>query len=200
MFITSEDFLIRPFVLKNIDAETTFQSYVNEQEEDRLKKILGRLLFDAFKAGLYQTDEDGEFVLTDDGELTAIDEGVIEQRWKDLRDGVEYTYNDKPFYWEGMAKTLKPYICAMWLKDNPDETIPDVENQLYKGPVDKIIKGWNEFSRLIGNSCNMENTLYGFIYNSGDTYLDVVSDHYGSIIEYLDDVFQDPGKMNHFGF
>jgi hypothetical protein len=188
MFITAEDFNIRPFRLTNIDADENFQPYVNEQEEDRLKKILGKLLYDAFLDGLY----------SDVDQLTPRDENVIEQRWKDLRDGVIYRYNDKPYQWEGMVKSLRPYICAMWLKDNPDEVIPESENSIYKGPADKIIKGWNQFADLIGNSCALENTLYGFLHNSEDTYLDAVSDDYSSIIEYLDDVFQDPGRMNFF--
>lgn len=190
MFITAEDFNIRPFRLTNIDADENFAPFVNEQEQDRLKKILGSLLYDAFMDGLY----------SDVDNLTPRDENVIEQRWRDLRDGVVYQYNDKSYHWEGMTKAFRPYIFSMWKRHNPDEVIPDSENATNIGTGQNIEKGWNAFADLIGNQREQKNTLYGYLYNSADTFLDVVEDEFDTITAYMLEMFGDPGRMNFINF
>jgi hypothetical protein len=208
MFTTAEDFFKTPYLIPNVDSEgSAFLSFVDEQEEKRLKKILGRELYDAFKAGLYETDEEGEFVLDEDENLIPLEEEVIEQQWKDLRDGNSYTYNDKVFYWDGMVELLKPYIYSEWIRYNAEKyngsggiNIPSSENSTVASPAGLVVRGYNDFSRLCGNECEQENTLYGYLYNSDQIFIDDIGEDYDSITAYMSAKFCDPGKLNLFGF
>jgi hypothetical protein len=194
MFITAEDFNVQPFRLNNLDQREDFPAFVTEQEEDRLVKILGRLLYDAFVAGLY------------DGDGNPRDEGTIEQRWKDLRDGVKYTYNNKPYHWKGMKRMLKPFIYSQWTKLNEENNSgigavkPAAENSTVISGANMIVRGWNDFACKVGNQCEFYDTLYGYLYHSADKYLDAIEPEYTDIISYLYCVFEDPGTMNVFNF
>src|SRR4051812_6986448 len=103
MFVSAESFDIQPYRLVNLDASDEFESYVHGCEGNRLIKILGRSLYDAFI--------DACFTVAD-GIYTPKGNDLIAQRWKDLRDGVEYTMNGRTYKWEGMIKLLKPYVFA----------------------------------------------------------------------------------------
>jgi hypothetical protein len=196
MFITAEDFNTPPYRLPNLDESTEFSDFVQQEELDRLRKVLGRTLCDAFLAGL--------FTLADDV-YTAINEDDIEQRWKDLRDGKAYTGQDgKSYYWEGLEKTLKPYIFSAWIKADSEKYngaggvgTPLAENMTVGSPAGIIVRAFNQYSLLIGNECRMEDTLYGYLYNSGEDFTDSIGD-FTTIAEYLAYNFQDPGKMNVF--
>jgi hypothetical protein len=193
MFITAEDFNINPYRLPNLDANEDFASYVDQEEQSVLKKILGRTLYDAFIAACF-TEADGVF--------TAKDDADIDQRWKDLRDGVDYRYNNKTYHWDGMFKTLKPYIYAKWTIITTDShsgagiVIPIAENADVISPAQRIVRGWNEFALYVGNQSLLKDTLYGYLYNSADTFLDDIGEDYTSITAYLSDRFEDPGTMN----
>jgi hypothetical protein len=197
MFVSASNFNVVPYKLPGLDigdALTEFPAYIIQEVEDRLVKIIGRTLYDAFIEGCFQADG-----------VTAKDDADIEQRWKDLRDGVAYRYNDKPYYWEGMEKLFTPYIYSMWTRDTADShtkngiTVPVNENSTTISPAMRISRAFNAFSVLVGSECLHEDTLYGFLYNSGDTYLDVVADDYSSIQSYMTEVFKNPGNMNAFG-
>ena len=195
MFVTAEDFQTAPYLLPNMDADQNFADYIDQEERERLKKLLGRTLFNSFMDGLY----------SDVVNLTARDEQDIEQRWKDLRDGVSYTYGGYTYYWEGMEKLLRPYIYAMWIKHDSDKyngsggvNIPSSENASIVSPGGLIVRAFNEFSYLAGNECRQEDTLYGYLFNSGDTFAGDIGEDFTSIQVYMSCRFQDPGRMNIF--
>jgi hypothetical protein len=195
MFTTAEDFNLQPYRLPNLDADESFADYINQEEQDRLKKILGRTLFDAFMNGLYSDVEN----------LTPRVEDGIEQRWKDLRDGVDYIYGGKTYQWDGMVKMLKPYIYSMWITHDAEKyngsgavTVPNSENGTTAGPQALIVRAFNEFSLLCGNECRHEDTLYGYLFNSGETFADDIGEDYTSIMDYMSFNFKDPGRMNIF--
>jgi hypothetical protein len=198
MFLTAEDFNVLPYRLVNIDkADNGFYPFLDEQEEEILRKILGGSLYEAFVNGLY----------TDGDISTPIDEDNIEQRWKDLRDGALYSYNNRTSWkWEGMQKLLKPYIFSQWVDAKAIQLaesgamIAQAENSDVVSPAYMIVKGYNKFSTLVGNYCSLQNTLYGFLYNSEDTYTDSMGEDYTDIQTYLSEQFQSPGKINTFGF
>ena len=92
-FVAAEDFGVLPYSIPNIDqADSGFEEFVVQEQEKILRRLLGNLLFEAFKAGL---DEDQD----PDDDQTPEDESSdnVEERWIDLRDGVNYTYQDKTY-------------------------------------------------------------------------------------------------------
>lgn len=194
MFITAEDFNVLPYRLPDLDENEEFSDFVQAEEIDRLRKILGRSLFDAFIAAC--------FVLTD-GVYTAKDNEDIDQRWLDLRDGAEYAYCDVVYNWQGVVKALKPYIFSKWITYSTEEfkgvgvVIPNTENATVVSPAGTIVRAFNEFSLLVGNECRMEDTLYGYLYNSEEAFTDSIGDE-TSIQVYLVRRFQNPGSMNIF--
>jgi hypothetical protein len=195
MFTTAEDFQIAPYRLPNLDADQNFAGFINQEEAERLKKLLGRTLYNAFIEGLYSDVEN----------LTQRDENDIAQRWKDLRDGVEYTYGGYTYYWEGMNKMLKPYIYSKWITHDTEKyngsggvNTAASENATVSGPAGLIVRAFNEFAHLCGNECRQEDTLYGYLFNSGETFVNDIGDDYTSIQVYMSCKFQDPGNMNIF--
>lgn len=192
MFVTAQDFNLTPFSIPNLSSVlNTFPLYINEQEEDRLTKILGKLFYDKLYAGLF--DIAGQPI------------AAPAERWKAIRDGGNYNYLGRVYKWQGLKKALKPYIYAMWLRDNYDSdtgvgvVVADAENSVQISPNRRICRGYNTFSSHIGNLCNQKHNLYGFLYNSGVTYnADVAEFGYGDFQEYLRCEFKDPGTMNPF--
>lgn len=196
MFTTAEDFQTAPYRIPNLDVDQNFADFINQEEGERLKKLLGRTLYNAFI--------DACFTLAD-GVYTAKDDGDIAQRWKDLRDGVEYTYGGYTYYWEGMVKMLRPYIYSTWIRHDTEKyngsggvNVPASENSTVSAPAGLIVRSFNEFAHLCGNQCRQEDTLYGYLFNSGETFADDIGDDYSDIQVYMSCKFQDPGNMNIF--
>lgn len=67
--------------------------FIEKYEEQFLKEVLGYDLYTAFKAGLL------------------ID--PIPQKWTDLIEGVEYTYNDKTKFWRGLVSQPPSVLNAL---------------------------------------------------------------------------------------
>jgi len=197
MFLTSENFNIEPYRLSNIDGDEDFIALINKHEKQALIKILGRLLYDALIAGLFDMDEQGVY--------TPKGEDDIEQRWKDLRDGIRYTYSDKPYFYDGIIELLTPFIFSIKMKysvrakTSSGTVVTQKENANAVDSSLEIANAYNNYSSKVGNYCEQKDTLFGYLYTSGDMYFDVVSDNYDSITAYMDDVFKAPGRMNRMG-
>lgn len=179
--VTSDDFDILPYALPNLEeVQDTFDEFVVEQQELILRKILGDSLFEAYEGGV------------DD-----------EARYTNLRDGEDYTYNGHTYKWKGLAALLKPYIFSQWLKYNADSVsevgvvVAEVENSNGVSPAARIARAYNAFADLCGNYCDKEDTLYGYLSVSVNTFIDVIDGY--TITEYLDRKFPDLGSMNQFG-
>ncbi len=149
----------------------TFQAYLDEKEADILKKLLGLELYDEFIAGL--------------------DEDYPEQKWLDLRDGVQYTYLSVKYEWVGVIKMLTPLIFAMDLRDNYDNysdagiSVGLIENAEMINPALRIVQAWNKGYAIAGNCNNPKHSLYGFLTVNKDA-------------DYTTWVFTDIGSMNRF--
>jgi hypothetical protein len=185
MFLTTEDFHLPPYQLPDLSgAINTFNAFIAKREEEVLRSVLGDILFEAFKAGIQETGE-----------------GKPDQRWKDIRDGAMYDNGVYTYKWHGLKKLLVPNIHAMWVRDTMQYhtmlgTVQSkAENGKVVNPSRIIVQGYNEFARIAGSSHELQGTLYGFLYYSDDTYLDVLAG-YDSIQHYLRKHFQCPGRMN----
>lgn len=192
MFVTASDFNTPPYDLPNLQGNSTFDDFVDTQEEELLVDLLGRFLYDAFITGI-------------DG----IEEEDIEERWIRLRDGYTYKHLNRTYHWYGLKKMLIPYIYSRWLEYNTEHTtgvgviVANTENSTLTSPIFKIVRAWNEFVDMAVGNYEYgygDNSLYGFLYNSEDTYIDVYpEDEYSEFILYLYDSFKFPGYKNNLG-
>lgn len=133
---------------------------------------------------------------------------VLEEdnRWLKLYAGVRYTdtSGSKSYRWKGVTAMLIPYIYSQWLNDKGNGTpvsaganaSPKLENSEAFSPITTVVKEFNNFSAIVGNRCDLKNTLYGYLFYSQELYLDVIEGEYSNIALYLAERFQDPGEMN----
>ena len=181
MILTEEDFDLPPYNIPNLQkVKNTFESYRDEKEEEVLRFLLGDDLYEGFKAGI--TDADGK----------PKEEADIDQRWKNLRDGVSYSYMGNSYRYTGLKNLLKPYFYSQWVEDHwkPFSGIgvvtPKGENATVKYPLKNIMNAWNDFCFLAGTSIKQYRgyyfqnrfgyyygTLYGYL-RSTDVYDDVL--------------------------
>ena len=192
MFIVAQDYDTPPFALPNLDEvenSETFEDFVDEQEEEILRGLLGDVLYEAFIVGIDN------------------DEELIDQRWKDLRDGVSYDDEDgKSRRWKGVYKLLKPAIFARWLSVYPSTitgngvVVVEGENSTAINPSIVIAEGQNEFFRIAGESQYQPSTLYQYLYLSGEKYLADVATESDDIQDYVEENFVSPGLDNEFDF
>lgn len=188
-FLTVEDFQLAPYNLPNLaEEEETFILFLTEQEEIALKNVLGGLLYSKFAADML------------------LDAEAQAQRFKDIRDGVVYTHNNVKYRWDGVVKALKPLVYFLWTTENIDSNSglgiveADSENSKVVSPAGRLSRAYNDYSRRIGNASKCNDSLFGYLWNSGDTYLEDIAEYdYTSIKTYLLDYFKNPGKINQFG-
>jgi hypothetical protein len=186
MFVDIDNFNTPPYDLPNLAGNETFLDFVEREEKIILLDLLGASLYNEFILGLEET--------------------VIEQRWKDLRDGVLYSNYSKSYKWVGMEVMLTPYIYFKWLEYGDDHAsgvgivVANTENSIVSTPVYKLDRAWREFIRYVGSNWFLENSLYGFLQNSGSIYSNVYPiDEYTNFQAYLFDRFKYPGTRNIFG-
>lgn len=152
MFLQPSDFAIEgdKYLIPNIlTGDVDYTDYIDEEEEDILRTILGDVLYDQFIIGIAEV--------------------VPEQKWIDLRDGALYTYNSKQYDYRGLTYTLKPYIYSQWISDNFNNlanlgvVLPTIENGETISPATEIVLAYNEFVSRLGGVCKRRKTLYGFL-------------------------------------
>jgi hypothetical protein len=183
MFCTEDDFHAMPYnIPASTDAPEALTDLIPRKEKDALTKVLGAALYNDFINGLF----------TNGNPATPIAEDDILQKWKDLRDGANYTIGTKEYRYDGVKNFLIPYIFQGWLEDNYDNlstlgnSTASVENAQMIAPGRRIVKAYNSFSKLIGNCHQRCDTLYGFLNANKDTYSNWN--------------FTDPGLKNTFNF
>lgn len=154
MILLPADFAVEgdKYLIPNVttDEDIDYTTYIESEEEDILRTILGDALYEEFKAGLA--------VLP-----------TVDQKWIDLRDGKVYNYNSKPYTYRGIKYVLKPYIYSQWISDNFNNlaklgvNLPTLENGETISPATEIVLAYNEFVRRLGDSCKQRGTMYGFL-------------------------------------
>jgi hypothetical protein len=144
MFVVQDDFNLIPFNLIGLPEDGTFQDYIDAQEEERLRKLLGNIFYDVFAAAVtalpdeydsateYVTDDEvrsGIVVwksLVDANVGQTLEEGVYwtdvttadQLRWLKLIEGQNYVYSNRVQKWYGMKAMVKPLIASLWMADN----------------------------------------------------------------------------------
>lgn len=125
-------------------------------------------------------------------------------RWARLVYGDTYLYDDRLKKWYGMNRMVVPLIYSLWTKYTYDAQtstgilVASKENSSVISPNQRIIRGWNKYSELAGDHCDVENTLYGFLYYS-EYFNDDVAPSFNDMSSYLSYEFNSPGYMNNFG-
>lgn len=144
MILTPEDFLDRPFRVPNQEESSDFSNFIEVKETELLINLLGYELYLEFKEALEGS-------------------GDIEDKWTELRDGADYTYNEKLYRYGGLVDLLRPAIFSLWMNEGIYKFTnsgwltnnPALANNA--GPVstpvdqeDFRIKNWNEYVRKAG--------------------------------------------------
>lgn len=152
MYIATEDYfsqeLIRPVTGIELYTDTnkdTFDMWADEYARLLLQNALGNVHFPLFDAqvtnGTLNSDAD--------------------QKWKDLVNGVTYTYNSKEYTWRGLIyqegasykSLLADYVYAEWYKwqgshlSNFGEVKGNAINSISVSLNVKQVKIWNQFVR-----------------------------------------------------
>lgn len=172
MFAIATDFNYQPYNIVKPEG-SSFTTFIDDEEEKILKKILGIGLYNDFIAGL--------------------EDDYPDEKWTRIRDGATYEYIGITYEWAGL-KTRKgamvPYIYSQWcLKDYKQAsasgitTLPMTENSEVLGPWGAV-NAYNDFVQKIGWQKWPKNTLYGLL----SIY----------ITDYSNLVWKSPDKMSLF--
>jgi hypothetical protein len=155
----------------------------------------------ANQADIYESTENGNTSLPSDATKW---EKQPFNRWARLVYGDTYLYDDRLKKWYGMNRMVVPLIYSLWTKYTFDNqtgsgiVVAAKENATVISPNRRIIRGWNKFAELAGSHCEVQNTLYGFLYYS-EYFNDDVAASYHDMSSYLSYEFCSPGYMNNFG-
>lgn len=156
MIIDTTDFVNRPCKVPNQEESRDFISFLETQEEEYGKMLLGYPLWEEFKAGL-------------------VTSGTIEQRWLDLKNGAEYEYSSKVYKYTGWVDMIKRAIMHDWVPLTTWKltNIGFVENnapqqsKLIDDPYPLMVEHWNEFVKKVGGNHNFayncKESFYGFM-------------------------------------
>lgn len=175
LFVDEYDFIYPPYLVPNQNESTWFQRYLQDKEEEILKRVMGWEFYAEFN--------------------TAIQGVSPAQKYVDIRDGAQYTYGGETFKYDGLNDFLVPAIYALWLRDSAFKTtnIGIGTNQKTDfnvlNPANVISRAYNIYSDKVGNNRNYRNTFWGFMQANYLTYTawDAFED------------FEEPGKLNSFG-
>lgn len=133
----------------------TIQGFINKYEPDFLNKALGYNLAKAYLVGIAEMTPD--------------------QKWKDIRDGAEYTNGTNSNKWMGLQNSttkLSPianYVYCKFMDDKAtDNTLvgvskPKQSNATREDGETKNVKAWNEMVGWLHN-------LREFLYYNRETY------------------------------
>lgn len=177
-----------------------FTDFVDGQEEIALREVLGHTLYEAFVLGLepintfvidvdtvvnnlYESGNDVWKALTvqnQEAPTAGVNWELVEEnnRWLVLKNGTSYVNQDeKPRKWYGMVATLKPLLYGLWIGTDQSRVtgvgvvVNDTENSTVVNASIEISKGQNRFMLLAGRNEYEQNSLYQFLFLSGNTYL-----------------------------
>ena len=161
MFLDQTDYTVTPYIIPNQVDSRDLQDYIDQKEEEHLKKILGIDLYREFMEGIETS-------------------GAIEQKWLDLQYGTDETENPDgsgdfefcgiTYEYLGIKKMLKPLIYSDWVRDNYRKltsagvvTPTGQNNSTAVVPDYEVVTAWNDF-------VNHWVTMHDFILSRPDDY------------------------------
>ncbi len=156
--LIDKTFFIGNINIPNTDKQATIEKlewFINRYEPELLQNVLGYELYQEFKTGIAGEDP--------------------AQKWKDLRDGAEYTgLNGRLAKWRGLLEIVVPasgegedaiaaqkqsiianYIYYFFLRSTVSQTsgagenVAKVENGIAISPEGKMTVAWNEMVNWI---------------------------------------------------
>lgn len=137
----------------NTDGRADVEAFIADYEPEYLQKVLGYSLWKAFTDGI-----DGS--------------GAVDQRWTDLLDGADFSYDGKTWRWPGFVPKPSPvaqYVYYQFLENGASDTVPagtatgKAENATRVSPSAKMLTAWNEMIKsnvLLWNFLNANKATY----------------------------------------
>jgi len=229
MFVALTDFPANPYLIPNkAENANGITASIETREREILEKTLGLLFYRTLVAGvnalpaewatgttyaignqvvygieIYQATSSGS------GNIPgASGQWVVRpsNKWLKLKKGDVYNYDGRENVWVGMKECLLTYIHAIYLVDyHTSITATGVvkhvsENSEPADPSQRIIEGYNKFSKYVGSFHCHEDSLIGYLYANRLLFdEDVTSKGYSSFWEYLCYKFVWPDYMNSHG-
>lgn len=151
MLLSVTDFASRPYKIPNQNESADLSAFIEDAEEQILTDLLGYEFYNTFATN-YDTS------------------GTPAQKWIDLAEGAEYTYNDVTYNWKGLVDLLKPIVYARWMdigaykftnvgwiQNSAQENSTLIDSEQFR------VQYVNEYAKKAGINYNMYNTLWGFL-------------------------------------
>lgn len=153
-----------PNVQETAGGTSNVKEILADLEKDILKELFGYELYLQLLEGLATS-------------------GTPEERWTDLKNGATYQLcgSGPRFEWVGLKKMLIPAVFSRYVpiqhrrmhqngvvinlgQNNTEMVIPDYEK----------VTSWNDYCKIAGSDCHLENTLAGFFSANESDYDDFV--------------------------
>jgi hypothetical protein len=147
--VVTEDFFTGEFKLSRQNFEEgpeEFQAFLDVEEENALRKLLGHTLYDLFAAAT-----------------------LTNEPWPSLVNGGYYTLNERQYKWKGLKAILVPYLYAVRVAQQYDELLntgveeSNTENSTKISPVQRICRAQSKAYHAYGCYRNKVDTLYGYM-------------------------------------
>ena len=164
MFVVAEDFDVIPFNLPGLDkVVNTFDQFVEDQEDEQLRKVFGTTFWGAFKAGVEALPDEwdaatawavNDLVVFGNSIYKALQNSTnikpgsdvlfwelqSVDRWLVLKNGANYTTDsDRTYTWAGMKAAIKPMIYSQWVRYAIDNQLSGVGNVKAKSENSVVI-------------------------------------------------------------
>jgi hypothetical protein len=179
--------------LVSLELENNFEEFIAGAQKEILIDLLSINLYNKFEEGLDATPP-------------------IDERWEKLLNGTTYKISYVTYRWKGMKELLVPAIYAKYYREivyqfnGITASQAKSENSELINPAHKIVNAYNKFSEIAGYgflsgeqgffSTLEENTLFGYLYWSGSTYLADIAPDYSSIESYMYNNYEVPQPIN----
>lgn len=137
----------------NTPGRTEVENFIETYETEYLQRVLGYELWKAFTEGIEGS-------------------GPIDQRWTDLLQGKDFTYQSYTRHWNGFEAKPSPvsqYVYYKYMEDHALDTVlvgtstGATDNATRVAPMPKMVDAWNEMVRL-----NVK--LWNFLNANRDVY------------------------------
>lgn len=188
MYIIDESYFVRELSIPNtseIDVSDTanpFEYWIDTEARLILKEALGYELFKDFDSYMVN------------GVLTGAPE-----KWTDLQNGKEYTYDGKTWYWTGLISTegsvprslLAYYVYAKWFKfqmsqmTGMGEMTGNASNSTLANGASRESKAWNSFVDWYQGDMSLFQIIWGSDLSLNDFFKDYQQTYFASLLKFL---------------